>query len=124
MVHFVERHHNDRFVSIMDNPLPRWTYIREELNAVQLGQSRGRDGVVTFTLGLDAHDLSQITVMLLWLSISSRRLDRTHIEAFVAQLGQEIRADLLAMLSGRQKFFHPPGRHIRSLNGCFRSQDL
>ena len=72
---------------------------------MQLGQSRGRDGVVTFTLGLDAHDLSQITVMLLWLSISSRRLDRTHIEAFVAQLGQEIRADLLAMLSGRQKFF-------------------
>jgi hypothetical protein len=43
--------------------------------------------------------------MLRWLSISSRRLDRTHIEAFVAQLGQEIRADLLGMLSGRQKFF-------------------
>jgi hypothetical protein len=33
------------------------------------------------------------------------RLDRIHIEAFVAHLGQEIRADLLAMLSGRQKFF-------------------
>ena len=51
------------------------------------------------------HRSSQITSMLRWLSISSRRLDRTHIEAFVAQFGQEIRADLLAMLSGRQKFF-------------------
>jgi predicted metal-dependent hydrolase len=37
MVHFLERHHNDRFVALMDNLLPRWTYIREELNVAPLG---------------------------------------------------------------------------------------
>jgi predicted metal-dependent hydrolase len=37
MVHFRERHHNDRFAAIMDDLLPRWTYIREELNAAPLG---------------------------------------------------------------------------------------
>jgi predicted metal-dependent hydrolase len=37
MIHFLERHHNDRFVALMDNHLPRWTHIREELNAEPLG---------------------------------------------------------------------------------------
>jgi predicted metal-dependent hydrolase len=37
ITHLLERHHNDRFVALMDNLLPRWTYIREELNAAPLG---------------------------------------------------------------------------------------
>ena len=37
MIHFLEWHHNDRFVALMDNHLPRWTHIREELNAEPLG---------------------------------------------------------------------------------------
>lgn len=37
LVHFRERHHNDRFIAMMDELLPRWSSIREELNAVPLG---------------------------------------------------------------------------------------
>jgi NAD(P)H:quinone oxidoreductase type IV len=36
-IHFLERHHIDRFVALMDNLLPRWTCIREALNAEPLG---------------------------------------------------------------------------------------
>jgi predicted metal-dependent hydrolase len=36
LVHFLERHHNDRFVSIMDTHLPRWRMLRAELNAAPL----------------------------------------------------------------------------------------
>lgn len=32
MVHLLERHHNDRFLALMDKFLPNWRLIREELN--------------------------------------------------------------------------------------------
>ena len=32
MVHFLERHHNDRFKSLMDRLMPQWRLHREELN--------------------------------------------------------------------------------------------
>jgi predicted metal-dependent hydrolase len=35
-VHLIERHHNDRFVSIMDKHLPQWRLHRQELNAAPL----------------------------------------------------------------------------------------
>ena len=37
MAHFRERHHNDQFIAMMNELLPRWGSIREELNAVPLG---------------------------------------------------------------------------------------
>jgi predicted metal-dependent hydrolase len=36
MVHLLERHHNDRFVAIMDEHLPQWRSYRDELNAAPL----------------------------------------------------------------------------------------
>jgi len=36
LVHFIERHHNDRFVSLMDRHLPDWRLRRDELNAAPL----------------------------------------------------------------------------------------
>ncbi len=36
MVHLLERHHNDRFVGIMDEHLPAWRSRRQELNAAPL----------------------------------------------------------------------------------------
>lgn len=36
LVHLLERHHNERFVSIMDEHLPRWRLLRAELNAAPL----------------------------------------------------------------------------------------
>jgi predicted metal-dependent hydrolase len=36
LVHLIERHHNDRFVSIMDKHLPQWRLHRQELNAAPL----------------------------------------------------------------------------------------
>src|SRR3990172_9615207 len=36
LVHLIERHHNDRFVSIMDKHLPQWRLHREELNSAPL----------------------------------------------------------------------------------------
>jgi predicted metal-dependent hydrolase len=36
LVHLLERHHSDRFVGIMNQSLPRWRVIREELNAAPL----------------------------------------------------------------------------------------
>ena len=37
MSHFHERHHNDRFVKLMDKHLPNWRSIRDELNVAPLG---------------------------------------------------------------------------------------
>ena len=36
LVHFIERHHNDRFVSLMDRHLPDWRLRRGELNSAPL----------------------------------------------------------------------------------------
>jgi predicted metal-dependent hydrolase len=38
LVHLIERHHNDRFVSLMDKHLPQWRLHRQELNAAPLAQ--------------------------------------------------------------------------------------
>lgn len=43
MVHFLERHHNDRFVVHMDNFLPKWRSIRKELNHLPIGYWEGLD---------------------------------------------------------------------------------
>ena len=32
MVHLLERHHNERFIAIMDKYLPKWRFYKEELN--------------------------------------------------------------------------------------------
>lgn len=37
MVHLLERHHNDRFTQLMDSFLPKWRYMRDELNQEPLG---------------------------------------------------------------------------------------
>lgn len=39
LVHLVERHHNERFVVIMDRVLPTWRQAREELNRSPLAHS-------------------------------------------------------------------------------------
>jgi predicted metal-dependent hydrolase len=36
LAHLIERHHNDRFVSIMDKHLPQWRFQQQELNAAPL----------------------------------------------------------------------------------------
>lgn len=36
MMHLLERHHNDRFISLMDRHLPHWRLHRQELNAAPL----------------------------------------------------------------------------------------
>ena len=36
LVHLVERHHNDRFIALMDRHLPNWRQYRQELNAAPL----------------------------------------------------------------------------------------
>jgi predicted metal-dependent hydrolase len=36
MVHFLERHHNERFRSLMDQLMPQWRLYREELNRAPL----------------------------------------------------------------------------------------
>ena len=36
LVHLIERHHNDRFMAISDEHLPRWRAIRAELNCLPL----------------------------------------------------------------------------------------
>ena len=38
LVHLIERHHNDHFMSIMDKHLPQWRLHRQELNAAPLAQ--------------------------------------------------------------------------------------
>ena len=37
LVHFAERHHNDRFVALMERHLPNWRTYRDELNQAPLG---------------------------------------------------------------------------------------
>jgi len=32
LVHLIERHHNDRFLSLMEKYMPRWKFYKEELN--------------------------------------------------------------------------------------------
>ncbi len=32
MIHFIERHHNDRFMALMDKYIPQWKFFKEELN--------------------------------------------------------------------------------------------
>ena len=36
LVHLLERHHNDRFVALMDKFMPQWRLYRDELNAYPL----------------------------------------------------------------------------------------
>lgn len=36
LVHLLERHHNDRFVALMNRYLPHWQHLRQELNAAPL----------------------------------------------------------------------------------------
>jgi len=38
LAHFFERNHSDRFVSLLDQKLPRWRVIKDELNAAPLAQ--------------------------------------------------------------------------------------
>ena len=40
LAHLLERHHNDRFIAIMDKHLPHWRLIRQELNAAPLGNEK------------------------------------------------------------------------------------
>ena len=39
LMHLVERHHNDRFVSLMDHHLPLWRHLRDILNEEPLGHA-------------------------------------------------------------------------------------
>ena len=32
MIHFIERHHNERFMALMDKFIPQWKFFKEELN--------------------------------------------------------------------------------------------
>ena len=32
LVHFLERHHNDRFLTLMEKYMPQWKFYKEELN--------------------------------------------------------------------------------------------
>jgi len=40
LTHLIERHHNDRFLGLMDRHLPNWRLHRQELNAAPLAQER------------------------------------------------------------------------------------
>jgi predicted metal-dependent hydrolase len=37
MVHLLERNHNDRFIAHMDQFMPQWRFLRDELNKAPLG---------------------------------------------------------------------------------------
>ena len=39
MVHLLERHHNDRFLSLMGYYLPNWKHLKEELNRIPVSHS-------------------------------------------------------------------------------------
>lgn len=39
LVHLVERHHDERFIALMDRCLPAWRQLREELNHTPLGHA-------------------------------------------------------------------------------------
>lgn len=40
LVHLVERHHNERFMALMDKHMPRWRSHKELLNAEPLAHER------------------------------------------------------------------------------------
>ena len=42
MVHLLERHHNEQFVSIMDNIMPEWRSIRDDLNRLPVKHEEWR----------------------------------------------------------------------------------
>lgn len=39
LTHLIERHHNDRFVALMDRHLSHWRHLRDELNEAPLGHA-------------------------------------------------------------------------------------
>ncbi|MBI4270735.1 MAG: M48 family metallopeptidase [Candidatus Rokubacteria bacterium] len=39
LVHLIERHHNDRFIALMDRHLPQWRQYRHELDAAPLAHA-------------------------------------------------------------------------------------
>jgi predicted metal-dependent hydrolase len=39
MVHLLERNHNDRFIAHMDQFMPQWRFLRDELNKAPLGHA-------------------------------------------------------------------------------------
>ena len=43
LVHLLVRHHDDRFIEIMDKHLPRWRALREELNCLPLAHEAWRE---------------------------------------------------------------------------------
>ena len=43
LVHLLARHHDDRFIAIMDKHLPRWRALREELNCLPLAHETWRE---------------------------------------------------------------------------------
>jgi len=43
LVHLLARHHDDRFIAIMDEHLPRWRVLREELNCLPLAHEAWRE---------------------------------------------------------------------------------
>ncbi|WAG79135.1 M48 family metallopeptidase [Metapseudomonas furukawaii] len=40
LAHLHERHHNDRFIALLDQQLPQWRLIRDELNTSLLAEER------------------------------------------------------------------------------------
>jgi hypothetical protein len=40
LVHLYERHHNDRFIALLDQQLPQWRLVRDELNTSLLAEER------------------------------------------------------------------------------------
>jgi len=40
LAHLHERHHNDRFISLLDQHLPQWAQLRELLNSSHLAEER------------------------------------------------------------------------------------
>lgn len=43
LVHLLARHHDDRFIAIMDEHLPRWRALRDELNCLPLAHEAWRE---------------------------------------------------------------------------------
>ncbi len=39
IIHLLERNHNDRFKSYMDNYLPNWKHIKDELNRIPVSHA-------------------------------------------------------------------------------------
>lgn len=52
MVHLLERHHNDRFVTLMDGLMPRWRLRRKALNRAPLGHEAWKHCVGERSLNL------------------------------------------------------------------------